>query len=431
MFDRALLSWFGRGSWVVVLLVVLCAGPMGACGRGEDVPATSERGSDPVATRVRMVQALLSEGHVAAALEQMERLRTVPGGTVSPERIPSWVEPVVAQLIRRRVLGPADSLLRRTGPVESRPPRLQAASANLAVLAGDEEGALRIYRSIRTEDPALRLRVAHELATLLLLRGQVDEAIETARAGLREEPDHGPLHVLLSQALARKGRVDEALAEVRLVPPSAARWVAEADLWLNSLDRPESAVVNLQKAVRVAPQQPRYRLLLGRALVEAGRPGDAAQVLEKLVEPTRAYPGAMEWLAKADRALGREKEAAALEARWAAEDRRRRAQEERLAGLRASAAGALESALAHFDAALAIDSTIADLYNDRGAVLARLERWTPAEEAFLEAARRAPGDRTIQENLARLYDRTGRIEERDRAIARWESLTASADSSGS
>ena len=59
-----------------------------------------------------------------------------------------------------------------------------------------------------------------------------------------------------------------------------------------------------------------------------------------------------------------------------------------------------------------------------GAVLARLERWEPAEQAFLEASRLEPEAPTYVQNLARLYHRTGEVAARDSALVRWRALTA-------
>ena len=56
-------------------------------------------------------------------------------------------------------------------------------------------------------------------------------------------------------------------------------------------------------------------------------------------------------------------------------------------------------------------------------VLARMERYEEAEEAFRKAEELAPDDPVVQENLARLYHRTGETGLRDAALARWGELT--------
>ena len=76
-----------------------------------------------------------------------------------------------------------------------------------------------------------------------------------------------------------------------------------------------------------------------------------------------------------------------------------------------------------FDQALLIDPDNHDLHNDRGAVLARMEFYGEAEEAFRKAEELVSEDPVVQENLARLYHRTGQTELRDAALARWEELT--------
>jgi tetratricopeptide (TPR) repeat protein len=50
------------------------------------------------------------------------------------------------------------------------------------------------------------------------------------------------------------------------------------------------AIAPLQRFARVAPKDPLVHLLLGRALMAAGRPAEAAPAFEKALDPTRPNP---------------------------------------------------------------------------------------------------------------------------------------------
>jgi Flp pilus assembly protein TadD len=378
-----------------------------------------------------MAQALLAEGHVAAAREQLERLAEDPRDQIRPDNVPPWLEEIVSQLIRRRALGLADSLLNQAGPLPTRRPELQALSAGLLVLANRVDEAIAVYEAIRTTDPELQRRVHHELATLYLARGEAEPALDRARDGLALAPEHGPLRVLVAEALRALGRKEEAREELALLPESTGRWVAEAQLYLEAFDRPDTAVTLLERATQASPREPRYLLQLGRALLAAGRPAQAARTISPLARATTPFGDSQTLLAEAWEKMGRTAAADSLRGIVRARNERELLRELRTEGLQFSMAGALDSALTRFDRAIAVDPDLAELHNDRGAVLARMERWEEAEAAFLAAAELTPNDPTVYQNLARLYHRLDRAEERDRMVARWEELTAAPDSSGS
>lgn len=403
------------------LLVLLVSLLFAGCGPKSEESTPAEPDRD--AARVRMAQALLRQGHVDDALEQLHKLPPTAENSVGPLAQPEWFEPVVRQLILRRSLGVADSMLRLTGPVADRPPELKALSANLMVLEGDPERAIATWASIRSDDPAMQVRVQHELATLYMLTGRPDEAEDQAREGLGLDPQNWKLHAMLAESLLEQGRPEAALEEVRRMEPGVARWQVEARIQLEGFDRAEEAVRVLGEAARAAPRNPDVRMALAKAHIAAGQYPEARVLLEPLAGLPVPFRGSREALIEVYDAVGEQAAADELRAQLALEADSVRARDLRVAGLQASMAGDLERALDEFDRALQIEPDNANLHNDRGAVLARMQRYDEAEREFLRAGELAPGDPVVLENLARLYQRTGDTTRRDAAIARWQELT--------
>lgn len=410
-----------RSARPLLLLLALLGALLGACGQ-----ATEEKGPalpDRDAARVRMARALLDQGHVFEALEQLRRLPAEGANQISPVAQPEWFEPVLRQLILRRALVQADSMLAFTGPVADRSPSLKGLSANLMVLAGDLEGAISTWSSIRTEDPEMEVQVHHELGTLFMMTGRAEEAAVQAREGLSLDPEAWQLRILLAEALHSLGRNEEALVEVQKLRPATPRWQVEARIRQYGMGDPAEAVRLLVQAHNAAPRNPDVRLQLARAHLAAGQYLEARVLLEPLVNLPVPFTGAREALIEAYLATGEEEAAGRLRDELDRESEVSDARDRRIAGLQASMGGDLALALTEFDAAIAIDPANADLYNDRGAVLARLQRYEEAEAAFRKAEELSPDDPVVQENLARLYQRTGEEALRDAAVARWQELT--------
>lgn len=408
----------------VLPLVLLAVALFAGCGDDREPSPRPEPApeADVAESRVRMARALLEEGQIASALEQLRRLGEDPQQRVERGNAPSWFDDIVERLIRRGALDVADSLLQRVGPLEERSVPQQILTANLQVLAGDVDEAVATYRSIDPDDPRREVQVLHELATLHLRRGDPAAALDRARDALALAPDRGPLRVLAARALVELDRPEAALEELAAMPPSVARWATEGEIQLDVYDRPDSAVTLLTRAAREVPNDSAVALLLGRALLAAGEPSRAVATLQPLTLRPQPYQGSQAVLAEALDRMGRVAEADSLRA--IVDERNRLVQRQRLRaeGLRQSMAGELEAALATFDQALAIAPDDGELHHDRGVVLARMRAWDRARKAFETAARLRPDDPSILVNLARLHDRIGNVEARDSVLARAEAL---------
>lgn len=408
----------------VLLPLMMSLLVMAACGGGgsqtEDSGSTAGDRSD---SRVRMGLALIAEGHVDAAMEQFHRLAAQGGERVEPGSEPEWVAPLVQHLLRRRALVTADSLLEAAGSLEERSDQLLYLTANLRVLQGRGDEALAAYALVSGNDELMG-RVHHEMASVHLNAGRQEDALAEADLALDRSPDDSSLHLLKAEAYRQLDRLDDALASCRRVQPGSDRWVMEGEIYLNSLDRPDTARVLFERAMQDTPSIPNIRFLLGRALLAEGNASRARKAIEPLARRRPPFPGSRAVFAQCLRAVGKDAAADSLQAILDAEEQHERWSALRAEGLQESADGQLEAALLSFDRALELAPTNANLHNDRGAVLARLERWDAAEVEFEEAARLAPDDPTFLENLARLYHRTGEIAKRDAVMEKWRELRA-------
>ena len=409
-----------RGA-VLALAVLLASCGGGGSSESEPGPA-AEPERDRTAARVRMARTLIAEGQIVAAREQLERLAEDPAQRIRRENVPEWTDDVIAGLLRRGALDLADSLLQAIGPVSVRTPRQRILTASLLMMRGDDDTAVAVYEGIRTEDPALKVRGLRELATLRMRRGEYDAALDRGREALAIEPESGPLRILVARALTELGRADEGLAELRLLPPSVARWTAEAEILLDAHDRPDTAIVLLRRATAQAPSDRGITLILVRALIADGQPTEALRILEPLVASGVTDPRLQLLAADAFEAAGQPERATLLRERLEEQQRRIERDALRAEGLLLSQEDRPEAALERFDAALGLFPDDGELLHDRGVALARLERWDEARRALEAASRLRPDDPSILVNLARLFDRRGNVAARDSVLARAEAL---------
>lgn len=108
-----------------------------------------------------------------------------------------------------------------------------------------------------------------------------DEALKTLVQRFRRAPESDAFIALAAQLHAR-GHATDALRIVDHglgVRPDALEARAERAAILLSLDRPRSAYVELCRVLAAAPDHRRAQRLLGQALVQAGRPERAANLL--------------------------------------------------------------------------------------------------------------------------------------------------------
>jgi tetratricopeptide (TPR) repeat protein len=158
-----------------------------------------------------------------------------------------------------------------------------------ATMYGDIEGLWRITLARSPE-----CWMAHtNLGTVLLEKGQVDEAIVHFRAALQMQPNSWDDEYNLGTALLSKGEVDEAIMHcekaVTIQPNDPDAQVALGSALLEK-KRIDEAIMHYQKALAIRPDYFLARCGLGRALLEKGELDTAIQQFRAalLIQPEHA-----------------------------------------------------------------------------------------------------------------------------------------------
>ncbi|MEZ6241601.1 MAG: tetratricopeptide repeat protein [Phycisphaerales bacterium] len=115
-----------------------------------------------------------------------------------------------------------------------------------------------------------------------------------------------------AERLRAEGRVEEALAVSKQVAsrhPSSPEAQFVLGLAYQSMRRLTKSVTHLRKAVRMAPQQARFRAALCGALSRAGKPDEAMKEAKKALELDPRDPVAIQFMGSMLRSLGRFEEA--------------------------------------------------------------------------------------------------------------------------
>ncbi len=149
--------------------------------------------------------------------------------------------------------------------------------------SGDLEGAAALYVQVLRAFPGAA-RIRSNLGAAYAGLGRYDEAIEQYRRALQTEDD-ASIRKNLALALQKAGRTREAAEEgARLLtadPTNRDALLLLADCRLRLGDNRE-AVDLLGPAASAAPGDKAVAYLLGTALLELGRPGDAQVVMDRV-----------------------------------------------------------------------------------------------------------------------------------------------------
>ncbi len=152
---------------------------------------------------------------------------------------------------------------------------------------GDAEGAEKTLAEALVEVPAgnaeddrrQRATIERSLAGLAALAGREDEALEHYLAALEHAPEQPDVLLRAGNALARRGRFEEAIAHYDRLTAVEPQWtpaiLEKRATALVNLGRGDAAVADFTRAVEAVPDDPRLRLRFAEALEFLGDPAAA------------------------------------------------------------------------------------------------------------------------------------------------------------
>ncbi|MBI3262843.1 MAG: tetratricopeptide repeat protein [Acidobacteria bacterium] len=129
----------------------------------------------------------------------------------------------------------------------------------------------------------------NKLGGALLLRGQVDEAIEHLQEAVRLDPKHAGAHSNLGVALARLGWLAEAIDHdreaLRLDPRQTQAYSNLGNVLLQQ-GQVREAIARFNEGLSIDPADPQARTNLAGALLQEGRIDEAISELEQVLRVT-------------------------------------------------------------------------------------------------------------------------------------------------
>jgi protein O-mannosyl-transferase len=261
-----------------------------------------------------------------------------------------------------------------------------------------------LWQTTIEQNPACWLAY-NNLGSILLGRGQTNEAFALFQKALEVQPDYEIAHNSLGDVYFQKGLMDEAIAEFRKAVEIQPDYLKAYDSLGRALAQKgllDEAMVQFRKALEFQPDNPIANNYLGIVLLQKGRVDEAAVHLQHAVQIDHHYAEAYNNL-----------------------------------GFALLQKGRLDEAVAQFQKALDIKPTMAEGYNylrDMAWTLATSpkasERNGVKAVEFAEQAARLSGgkDPAITMTLAAAYAEAGRFPEAVAAAKRTVQLAAAKNS---
>ncbi|MEE3372966.1 MAG: tetratricopeptide repeat protein [Planctomycetota bacterium] len=133
--------------------------------------------------------------------------------------------------------------------------------------------------------------VYEKAAEVLEKRGDFTGALEQYEKGLEVEPNHSLMLVKQARLLTRLGEYELAEKSYQRAIQAASDEVLpvhDLGLFYAERGRVDAALTMLAMAVKLAPENPRYRNNLARVLIDVDRVDDAVSQLEAVLSPAKA-----------------------------------------------------------------------------------------------------------------------------------------------
>jgi Flp pilus assembly protein TadD len=151
--------------------------------------------------------------------------------------------------------------------------------------------ALERHRLIAQAVPG-SAEARNNLGGALLVRGEIDEAIEQLQEALRIDPRHAEAHSNLGVALARRGRLAEAIDHYRAalrLDPNQTQTYSNLGNALLQQGQIREAIARFTDALAIEPADPQARTNLAGALLREGRIDAAIAELEHVLRLTPEF----------------------------------------------------------------------------------------------------------------------------------------------
>ncbi|MHB1238086.1 MAG: O-linked N-acetylglucosamine transferase, SPINDLY family protein, partial [Gallionella sp.] len=256
------------------------------------------------------------------------------------------------------------------------PARAHLNLGNVLLLKGDLEGALQAFRTAIQHKPD-HAGAYYNIGNALLGNGQFDEAAANYRSALEIQPDYAEVHCSLGVALKELGQPDDAIASfqraLKLNPDLVEaqsnlgnileHLYNSGNVLLNN-GKLEKAVANFRRVLEIEPNLTEAHDSLGRALQELGQLDNAVASYHRALELKPDY-------AEAHNNLG-----TALEK-----------------------IGQLDNALASYQRALALKPDYVEVHTGLGNVLQELGQFAEAAASYRRALEIRPDYLNALHNL--------------------------------
>lgn len=371
---------FGRRMAARFSAIAACAAALVAATQSVGAaPAEAQAAAPPA--ELRGALEAVQRGDLPGAIARLEELRRGP--TPSPQVL-SVLGALYLEAGRPQE---AYDVLAPLAETVADPATLFHAARAARALGRDDEAERLLTRSVSLDpvSPAAR-----ELGMLRGARGELAEGLRLLRGWVEAYPDDREARLLAGYCAVTLGRHEEA----------------------------EALLAGL-------PDEPKVRVLRGRARLQAGDPHTAADLFRPLLEAPDAglQREARRGLAEAELLLGRAAAAVELLAGREVAD----AEGALLLARAQLEAGRLEEALATLRPwAEPTASPSVAVLREHARLLALTGRDAEALPLLEEASRRAPRDKLVWQSLGQVLAKLGRREEASRALDRFREITESA-----
>ncbi|MGB7745811.1 MAG: tetratricopeptide repeat protein, partial [Verrucomicrobiia bacterium] len=267
----------------------------------------------------------------------------------------------------------------------------------------------------------------YNLGDVLLQQGKVDEAIAQYQKALEINPDYAETHYNLGNALLKKGRVDEAISQYQMalqINPDYAEAHINFGIALLQKGNVDEAIAQYQTALEIKPNSAETCYHLGNALLQKGRVDEAIAQYQKALEINPENAEAHNNLGNAQLKTGKVDEAIA-QYQKSLEIKPDNAEAHYNFGNALLKMGKVDEAMVHYQKALQIKPDYAEAHSNLGGVLLQRGKADEAIAHFQKALEVMPDNAIVRNNLNNALLQKSRMD----AITRFQkALQAKPDS---